>query len=286
MSERYSRNVLFFGAAGQARLSAKSVVVVGVGGIGSHVVQQLALLGVGKITLVDDEELAESNRNRYVTARHSDPIPGSSKVTLGERLAGETNPGLEVKSVAKHLQSAEALRSIIESDYVFGCVDNDVPRVILTELCAAYAKPYFDLASDIHVKESSYGGRVCTAWDGHGCLICLRQIDLLGIQEELAGAAAREDRKAIYGMPKNDLGDSGPSVVSINGVIASLGVTEFLLAVTGIKAEPRKLLTYRANLGVVNRGQNLSAEDCYYCSALWAKGIGAGVEQRYFQHSE
>ena len=281
MNDRYDRNVMFFGRDGQERLAAASVVVVGIGGLGTHVVQQLALLGVGKIILVDGEDLDESNRNRYVTARHHDPIPGSPKVDLGERLIRETNPDVQAITIAQPLQSAAAFQSIADCDYVFGCLDNDVPRIVLTELCAAYAKPYVDLASDIHVEESIYGGRVCIAWDGQGCLMCHKEIDVPGIQRELAGAAARHDREAIYGLPKSELGEKGPSVVSINGVVASIAVTEFLVAVTGVRSDPRRLLTYRANLGTVTHRKTAPIADCYYCTGLWGRGPDAGLVERY-----
>ena len=283
MTGRYDRNIRFFGREGQEHLAATSIVVVGVGGLGTHVVQQLALLGVRKLILVDDEELDETNRNRYVTARHNDLIPGSLKVDLGARLIRESNPDVEAIPIAQPLQSESALQSIAEADYVFGCLDNDVPRVILTELCGAYARPYFDLASDIHVGDSAYGGRVCVAWDGQGCLMCHGQIDQRAIQQELAGAAARRDEEAIYGVPKSELGEKGPSVVSVNGVVASLAVTEFLLAVTGVRNEPRRLLTYRANLGIVAHNKTLPVPDCYYCTGLWGRGLQAGVEARYLR---
>ena len=98
MSERYDRNVLFFGRAGQLKLAAATVAVVGVGGIGTHVVQQLSLLGVGNIVLIDSEELDKTNLNRYVGVRRSDPIPGTLKVAVGDRLVQETNP--EVDAIA------------------------------------------------------------------------------------------------------------------------------------------------------------------------------------------
>ena len=74
---RFDRNILFFGKEGQKRLSNASVAVVGVGGLGTHVVQQLALLGVGGLVLIDSEELDDTNRNRYVGVRHDDPVPGT-----------------------------------------------------------------------------------------------------------------------------------------------------------------------------------------------------------------
>ena len=106
----------------------------------------------------------------------------------------------------------------------------------------------------------------------YGCLICFKEIDVLGIQQELAGALARRDRETIYGLPKNELDEKGPSVVSINGVVASLAVTEFLVAVTGVRSKPRRLLTYRANLGIVTQGKTPSTADCYYCTEI--RGIG------------
>src|ERR1700739_765939 len=68
VSTRFDRNIRFFGEEGQNRLRNTRVTVVGAGGVGGHVIQQLALLGVGTITVIDKEELDETNRNRYITA--------------------------------------------------------------------------------------------------------------------------------------------------------------------------------------------------------------------------
>ena len=74
--ERFDRNEWLFGKVGQRILRQSRVAVVGVGGLGTHVVQQLSLLGVGAIDLIDHEDLDATNRNRYIGAWHSDPIPG------------------------------------------------------------------------------------------------------------------------------------------------------------------------------------------------------------------
>src|SRR5438876_499513 len=63
--DRFNRNELFFGKEGQQKLRAARCAIIGVGGLGTHVVQQLALLGVGSIDLVEPEELSNDNRNRY-----------------------------------------------------------------------------------------------------------------------------------------------------------------------------------------------------------------------------
>ena len=276
-SERYDRNVRFFGQRGQDRFTNASVAVVGIGGLGTHVVQQLALLGVGKLVLIDCEEVDETNRNRYVGLRHDDPVPGMTKVTLGKRLAGETNPRVDVISIPESLRSQTAFDAIISCDYVFGCLDNDGARLILNELCVAYAKPYFDLASDITDEGARYGGRVCVVLDGKGCLVCYGELDTEQARIDLMSDKQRKDHEAIYGVPVNDLGEVGPSVVSINGLIASLGVTEFMLLATGMERQPKKLLKYHGERGIVTVYTGAPAPDCYYCSEIRGKGDDADV---------
>ena len=275
-NERYDRNMRFFGREGQDHLSSASAAVVGVGGLGTHVVQQLALLGVGRLVLVDDEEVDETNRNRYVGVRHDDPVPGTLKVANGERIALDINPDIEVISIPESLASSGAFEGIIDCDYVFGCLDNEGARLILTELCAAYSKPYFDLASDI-LEESRYGGRVCVAWDGNGCLVCYDELDVVAAREDLMNPNARRDHQDIYGVPRDALGEAGPSVVSINGVVASLGVTEFMLVATKVRDVPRALLKYRAHAGIVTVARDNPAPGCYYCRGIRGQGEESDV---------
>ncbi len=196
----YDRNIRFFGTEGQHKLADAHVAIVGVGGLGTHVVQQLTLLGVGRLTLIDHEELDETNRNRYIGVRHNDPIPGSWKVDIGERLAKEINPGICVAPIHQSLVSHQAFEAVIKADYVFGCLDNEGARLILNGICAAYSRPYFDLASDI-LPDGSYGGRVCVAWEGQGCIICYGELDVAQAQADLETPEARVNRDAIYGVP-------------------------------------------------------------------------------------
>jgi len=271
MNSRHDRSIRFFGIEGQRKLRNTKATIVGAGGVGGHVAQQFALLGLGSIGLIDAEELDDTNRNRYVTARASDKVPGTAKVDIGERLIREIDPSIEVIKVQDSLVSDVGFRGILESDYVFGCVDSEGARLVLAELCAAYRLPYFDIASDIEVGNiSRYGGRVCAALRGDSCLVCLGQLDMSEAQRELGGPEARKLREAIYGVEKNDLGRVGPSVVSINGVVASLAVTEFVVDVTGIR-EPKRLITYRGNMGRVMISDDTPKPDCFYCKGLWGQ---------------
>ena len=277
--DRLDRNIRFFGKEGQKKLSAATVAVVGVGGLGTHVLQQLALISVKQLSLIDNETTDKSNGNRYVAIRHSDR-PGASKVDLGRRLIEEINPYVEVVTVPHALTSKSAFEKIVESDYIFGCLDKDAPRMILNELCTAYNKPYFDLASDIiSGKSPDYGGRICISWDGNGCLDCFDLLDKAEIQQQLESKEAKQDREAIYGVPMDVLDEAGPSVVSINGVVASLAVTEFMLWVSGIR-KPYRVITYNGKMGIVTVSRDDPAPDCYYCKGIRGKGDSVNV-QRY-----
>jgi ThiF family len=279
MTDRFERQERLFGVDGQAKLASSRVAVVGVGGLGTHVVQQLALLGVGGLAVVDAEELATTDRNRYVGARHDDPVPGTSKVDIAERIVKAIDPTIEVVAIRDSLISERGLAAVTAADYVFGCLDSEGARLVLTELCAAYAKPYLDLASDILPGEPpTYGGRVCSAWDGHGCLVCYGLLDVAEAQADLAGVGDRRNRDALYGVKRMALGRSGPSVVTINGVVASLGVTEFMVAVTALRA-PCRVLTYRGHLGGVGVLKDEPAADCYYCRGIRGTGAGADAER-------
>lgn len=280
--DRFDRNERFFGTEGQQRLRATRVAVVGIGGVGTHVVQQLALLGVGHLHLVDDEELAKTDRNRYVGARYDDPIPGTRKVDIGERLVHSIDPDIQVTTVFRSVASVEAINALIAVDWIFGCLDSEGARLMLTELSAAYALPFVDVSSDVLPGEPlRYGGRVCAARDGRECLVCLGELDVAEAQQELAVVRAQRDRDAIYGIERSLLENAGPSVVSINGVVASLAVTEFMLNVTGIR-EARPLLRYRADLGKVTTSTDAPALDCYYCKGIRGQR-GAADLTPYFE---
>lgn len=278
--DRFDRNERLFGTEGQAAIRATGVLLVGAGGLGTHVAQQLALLGVGGLVPVDFEEFSKSNRNRYIGAWAADPIPGSRKVDLIARLVGLIDPTISVTPVHSPFPSLESLAALRRADYVFGCVDGDGTRFVLNEACIAYDKPLFDLASDVP-EPDSYGGRVAVVLRDGGCLHCRGILDAKDVRRYLSPKEALENEDAEYGIRRSALGETGPSVVSINGVIASLAVTEFMAAVTGLR-EPARHLEYRGHLGTVSKRADKPPTDCYFCQALRGRGDAAQLE-RYFE---
>ncbi len=279
VAERYHRNALLFGAEGQERLRATSAVIVGVGGLGSPLAQHLALLGVGKVSAIDFDELDESNRNRFIGACAHDPVPGSKKVDLICRLISEINPEVTVEAIPFGLVSESAFSAVCAGDWIFGCFDHDGPRAILNELCAAYGKPYIDLASDV-AEDGCYGGHVCVSAGGRGCLSCLGILDRRAVRRYLESAETRRAEDVIYGVHTDVLAKKGPSVSPLNGVIASLAAMEFMVAVTGMRV-PTRLQEYRGWQSKVVVSTDEPTAGCPICDL---QGVGAQADvERYLR---
>jgi len=80
------------------------------------------------------------------------------------------------------------------------------------------------------------------------------------------------------------LGDRGPSVVSLNGTLASIAVTEFMVFVTGVPRPPRRVLRYDGLRGIVNEPKDAPRPGCPYCTQAgladavdWHRHIRAGL---------
>jgi molybdopterin/thiamine biosynthesis adenylyltransferase len=265
---RDDRNEQFFGAEGQARIRATSVAVVGLGGLGAPLTTELAHLGVQEFALIDADRATNSGLNRLIGAGPADV--GALKVDLGRRQVGLIRPDARVWTTPGPLESAEAFSALEQADYVFGCLDHDGPRAILVEFCQAFERPLFDLATGIDPDSTpmSYGGRVFFMNDSTGCPRCIEPgLDQAEIDLYDKSARDREAEERAYGIKKRALAGGGPSVVSINCVVASLAVTEFMVAVTGIRA-PARELQYRADIGIVTKAKSTIRPGCYYCHSV------------------
>jgi hypothetical protein len=268
-SERYSRSEALFGAEGQRKIAATNALIIGLGGLGSHVTQQLAYFGVRDFGLVDFDIVTDSSLNRLVGATETDVAAGTKKVAVAERTIRAVIPGATVNPIDGKVADPEVEELVAAAQVVFGCLDRDLHRLELAELCTRHAKPYFDLASDSGGEDDSlwYGGRVVFC-DGSRCLVCLRMLDQEEMARDRMNPKEREADQRIYGFSRDALEGTGPAVVSVNGVVASLAVTEFMAYVTGLRA-PVPHLVYRGDLGIVTKSLDAPEEGCYYCTRLW-----------------
>lgn len=281
VDSRFHRQELLFGADGQARLAALKVTIVGLGGLGSHVAQQLAYLGVGSYVLIDRDRVDRSNLNRLIGATPEDAEQKRLKVEVAQRMILHIEPTAQVSIIASSFITPEGFSSLSTADVVIGCVDRHGARFVLNEVCAAHQRQYLDIATDLIPDQHVYGGHVVYVHGGDGCLYCLDVLDQAEVDDDLGTEAQRQERARIYGVPRAVLRGTGPSVVSLNGVLASLAVTELMREVTKL-GRAHSHLEYRGDLGTVRVDRTVPPADCYYCKALQGQGDRADV-QRYLR---
>ena len=128
---------------------------------------------------------------------------------------------------------------------------------------------------------SEYGGRIISVIDNsYNCLYCLDEISPDEARKDLENPGMRKDREDIYGIPKDRLLNNGPAVVSINGIISSIAITEFIFDVTKIRRANNQLIYYGSS-GKVFTSNPEPNKDCYYCNVI--RGNGDNVDlKRYF----
>lgn len=279
MNEKFDRNVRFFGLEGQEAIAGTTVCVLGVGGLGTHIVQQLVYAGVRNFNVIDPETFDVTNANRYVGSIYEDIENETPKVDIAERIILSVCPDACVNKLQKSAVSEEAFNLIKKSDVVIGCFDDDGPRFVINQLCCAYEIPYIDLASDIHAGDDLiYGGRVITVHDDKSCIMCIEDLDQEEIHRSLNNPVVTKLKDDLYGIDKKLLGEKGPSVVFVNGVIASLAVKEFIAIVTKI-AEPNRYLNYRGDLARITKRNERQAKDCFCCNVLRGLKEKADIER-------
>src|SRR5687767_7374755 len=96
VNSRFDRQERLFGSRGQERLGAVHVGIVGLGGLGSHVAQQLGYLGVRRFSLVDRDAVDDTSLNRLIGASDYDAAESTPKVRVSARVLRAIDPNVEL----------------------------------------------------------------------------------------------------------------------------------------------------------------------------------------------
>ncbi|XP_018553323.1 adenylyltransferase and sulfurtransferase MOCS3 [Lates calcarifer] len=138
---RYSRQLLLpeLGVQGQLNLSKTSVLVVGCGGLGCPLAQYLAAAGIGRLGLLDYDEVELSNLHRQVL--HGEENQGQAKALSAANAARRLNSTVECIPYHLQLSSENALQLIQQYDIVADCSDNVPTRYLVNDACVLSGKP-------------------------------------------------------------------------------------------------------------------------------------------------
>jgi adenylyltransferase/sulfurtransferase len=159
---RYSRHLLIpqVGLSGQEKLKDSSVLIVGMGGLGSPIALYLAAAGVGTMGLVDHDVVDDSNLQRQVI--HSTKKIGTPKVSSAQQYLHDLNPFVKIETFNEML-SAENIERIAENyQIIVDGSDNFSTRYLLNDYCVFQKKPYiygsiFRFEGQVSVFDAQYG---------------------------------------------------------------------------------------------------------------------------------
>ena len=138
---RYSRHILLdeIGIEGQQRALAASVLIVGAGGLGSPAALYLAAAGVGRLVLVDDDQVDLTNLQRQIM--HTTARVGQPKVESARAALLQINPEIEVVALRERLDDARLAALVPQVSVVLDCSDNFATRHAVNRACVAARVP-------------------------------------------------------------------------------------------------------------------------------------------------
>lgn len=229
----------FLGEDSQILFAECRVGIIGLGGGGSHIVQQLAHIGFQRFTLYDPDRIEEHNLNRLIGSTKADVDCSRLKTTIARRTILNLQPNAHIIPIDKRWN--ENPNPLKRCDIVFGCVDTFSEREQLERTCRRYLIPYIDIGMDVNIGSDGIpviGGQVILSLPSGPCMRCLEVIT----DERLSKEAAQ-------------YGDAGvhPQVVWPNGILASSAVGIAVDLITGWSHSKQRyvFLSYDGNRGTV-----------------------------------
>ena len=241
----FDRNIRAFGTAIQETISNLKLAVVGAGGTGSAVAEQLVRLGARDLLLVDGKTLSSSNVTRVYGSTEAQ-VGQPKKVEVLRDHLKRIFPATRCKTISALCSAQEVARSLANVDLVFGCTDDNAGRLVMSRLSTYYMVPVIDtgvlLSSDAKGKLLGIDGRVTVLSPGTACLVCRGRLDL--------DRAAAEQKHPVERQRLIDegyapaLGQVEPAVVPFTTMVAAAAVSEFLerLIGYGYRTRPSEVL--------------------------------------------
>ena len=282
LPELYDRNVRAFGGDVQRVIGDLRVAVIGCGGTGSAVVEQLVRLGVRRIHVFDPDTLTISNLTRVYGSFPKDV--GVPKAAVSAVHAARIAPDAEIKNTEAPITSEAAARQLLDADVIFGCTDDNAGRLVLSRIATYLLTPVIDcgviLSSGPDGMLEGIFGRVTLLAPGTACLVCRDRIDLQRAAAELMPPDEHQ-RLAEEGYAPA-LPGIEPAVVAFTTQVAAVAVSELLERLIHYGPEP---VPTEVILRVHDREVSANHQDPregHYCHPDSAK-MGLGVAEPFLE---
>lgn len=197
---RYIRQFSLIGREGQDKLKRAKILIAGAGGLGSPIATYLALAGIGRIVVVDDDIVSVSNLNRQTLHWSSDV--GREKITSAQEKIRAMNPYVEVETISCKIEEDNVTGIVGDADLIVDALDNFPARYFLNSVAVKRHIPFF------HGAVRGFHGQVMTVIPHQtACLRCV--------------------------FPQTPPAEISPVIGVTPGVIGSIQATEVIKYLTG-----------------------------------------------------
>ncbi len=245
-SDRYSR-LRLIGWWDQDKIRAAKVLVVGAGAIGNEVLKNLALLGVGRIFVIDLDEIEDSNLTRSILFRHDDC--GKSKAIAAAEEVRNINPDVHITPIHGNVITDLGLGLFREMDVVIGALDNREARLWVNRSCWKVSRPWIDGG----IQEISGVAKVFVPPDGacYECAMTENDYRLINLRYSCP-LLKREDLMA----------GKVPTAPTIASMIGGLQVQEALKLIHGLPVDAGQALVWNGQANNFYKTAYQRKEDC------------------------
>ena len=205
--DRYARHIVLpqIGGAGQLRLKAAKVAIVGAGGIGAGAIPALTGAGVGHLTIIDDDRVELSNLQRQPLYA-ADQI-GERKVDLAARFIGKRNPHIECRTVPDRIEGDNVDAILSGHDLIIDGTDNFATRLLVSDAAVRLGIPLISAAAQqfqgqvaLFRAQPCYRCFVGDAFDADDCDTCAELGVLGALTGTIGNLAALLAIRAIAGI--------------------------------------------------------------------------------------
>ena len=211
--DRYARHIVLpqVGGAGQLRLKAARIAIVGAGGIGAAVIPALAGAGIGHLTIIDGDRVDLSNLQRQPIYRSAEV--GMAKVRLASDFVLARNPHVVVSAIGERIDESNAAQILANHDLIIDGTDNFATRLLVSDTCVALGLPLLSAAAQqfqgqvaLFRSKPCYRCFVGNAFDADDCDNCA-ELGVLGALTATVGSfAALLAIRAITGIGNDPAG--------------------------------------------------------------------------------
>jgi molybdopterin/thiamine biosynthesis adenylyltransferase len=252
-------------------VSDQLIAVVGVGGLGSVIAENLIHMGFQSVQLIDPDCVEISNLNRIVGASQSDALESRLKVEVVKAHLLKINPDAVVEGHAVGIEHPSVLPVLMQSDWILVATDNHFSRFHAQKIALQLAVPLISAGVNITVEDDQiedWSGEVIVARSGDGlCLHCLGRINptLVAAYEHRADPIGAELVTKGY-VTGQDVKD--PAVKTLNSIIGAMAV-DLLINQFTLRQAPIPIWVYENNRQFSIYADQVAMEPsqapCYYC---------------------